>query len=102
MEVARGLIISSARTLLRLTVPERIREMGLRSPGGAAQRAADAAPAAQSAARRPAMLTVAVVARAVEAAGLSVAGVLTAVDAAAGRSHQASSGIALTVFECVV
>jgi len=102
MEVARGLIISSARTLLRLTVPERIREMGLRSPGGAAQRAADAAPAAQSAARRPAMLTVAVVALAVEAVGLSVAGVLTAVDAAAGRSHQASSGIALTVFEFVV
>ncbi len=34
---------------------------------------------------------------AVEAAGLCVAGVLTAVDTAAGRSYQASSGVALTV-----
>jgi hypothetical protein len=102
MAVARGLIISSARTLLRLTVAERIREMGLRSPEGAAQRAAAAGPAAQLAARRPVMLTAAVVALAVETAGLCVAGVLTAADAAAGRSYQASSGIALTIFEFVV
>jgi hypothetical protein len=39
---------------------------------------------------------------AVETAGLGVAGVLTAVDAAAGRSSQASSGIALTIFTFIV
>jgi hypothetical protein len=48
------------------------------------------------------MLTVAAVVLAVEAVGLCVAGVLTAVDAAAGRSYQASSGIALTILEFVV
>jgi hypothetical protein len=39
---------------------------------------------------------------AVEAAGLGVAGVLTAADAAAGRSSQASSGVALTILEFIV
>jgi|SRR5215469_10075273 len=48
-------------------------------------------------ARRPSLLTLAAVAVAVEAVGLCVAGVLSAVDASAGRSSQASSGVALTV-----
>ena len=40
--------------------------------------------------------------QAIEAAGLCVAGVLTAVDAAAGRSAQVSSGVALTLLEFIV
>jgi hypothetical protein len=50
----------------------------------------------------PAMLRLAAGVQATEAAGLAVAGVLTAVDTAAGRSHQASSGIALTLLVFVV
>lgn len=50
----------------------------------------------------PGMLRMAAGVQAAEAAGLCVAGVLTAVDAAAGRSYQASSGVALTLLEFVV
>ena len=48
------------------------------------------------------MLRLAAGVQAVEAAGLAAAGVLTAVDAAAGRSYQASSGVALTLLEFIV
>lgn len=51
---------------------------------------------------RPPLLTLAAAVLAVQAAGLAVAGVLTAVDTAAGRSYQASSGVALTIFDFVV
>lgn len=51
---------------------------------------------------RPPLLTLAAAVLAVQAAGLAVAGVLTAVDAATGRSYQASSGVALTIFDFVV
>ena len=50
----------------------------------------------------PGLLRLAAVVQAAEAAGLCVAGVLAAVDAAAGRSSQASSGIALTLFAFIV
>jgi hypothetical protein len=50
----------------------------------------------------PSMLRLAAGVQAIEAAGLCVAGVLTAVDAAAGRSAQASSGIALTLLAFIV
>ena len=50
----------------------------------------------------PWMLRLAAGIQAVEAVGLCVAGVLTAVDAAAGRSAQASSGIALTLLAFIV
>ena len=50
----------------------------------------------------PWMLRLAAGVQAIEAAGLCVAGVLTAVDAAAGRSAQASSGIALTLLAFIV
>jgi hypothetical protein len=50
----------------------------------------------------PSTLRLAAGAQAIEAAGLCVAGVLTAVDAAAGRSAQASSGVALTLLEFIV
>jgi hypothetical protein len=63
--------------------------MGMRSPQGAA-------------ASRPATLQLAAGVQAAEAAGLAVAGVLAAIDAAAGRSSQASSGIALTLFAFIV
>ncbi len=46
---------------------------------------------------RPPALLLAAAAQAVEAAGLLVAAVLTAVDTAAGRSYERSSGIALTI-----
>lgn len=79
--------------------------MGMRSPHGA-PRAVTAEPGAGASADRPArgpvLLLVAAVVLAVEAAGLSVAAVLTASDTAAGRSHQASSGIALTMLEFIV
>jgi len=48
------------------------------------------------------MLWLAAGAQAAEAAALCVAGVLTAIDAAAGRSAQTSSGIALTLLEFFV
>jgi hypothetical protein len=77
--------------------------MGMRSPAPAGKKGAAAAAkpalAGAAAARRPPLLTLAAVAVAVEAAGLGVAGVLTAVDAADGRSAQASSGVALTILE---
>jgi hypothetical protein len=50
----------------------------------------------------PSMLRLAAGVQAIEAAGLGVAGVLTAVDAAAGRSARASSGIALTLLAFIV
>ena len=50
----------------------------------------------------PPMLRLAAGVQAIEAAGLCVAGVLAAVDAAAGRSAQASSGIALTLLAFIV
>lgn len=50
----------------------------------------------------PGLLRLAAGVQAVEAAGLCVAGVLAAVDAAAGRSSQSSSGIALTLLAFVV
>jgi hypothetical protein len=53
-------------------------------------------------ARRPPLLSLVAVAVALEAAGLAVAGVITAVDAADGRSSQASSGVALTILEFIV
>jgi len=74
--------------------------MGMRSPDGAAARAA-VTPAAAGAARRTSLLMLAAAVVAVEAAGLCVAGVLTAVDAADGRSYQASSGVALTILEFI-
>jgi hypothetical protein len=84
--------------------------MGMRSPAGrfvpagkkGAVAPAKPAPAGAGAARRAPLLTLAAVAVGLEAAGLSVAGVLTAVDAAAGRSSQASSGVALTILEFIV
>ena len=74
--------------------------MGMRSGEGAAA-PAKPSPARAGAARRAPLLMLAVAAVAVEAAGLCVAGVLTAVDAAAGRSYQASSGVALTILEFI-
>jgi hypothetical protein len=74
--------------------------MGMRSPDGAAAPAKHS-PAGAGAARRTPLLMLAAAAVAVEAAGLCVAGVLTAVDAAAGRSYQASSGVALTILEFI-
>ena len=50
----------------------------------------------------PPMLRLAAGVQAIEAVGLCVAGVLTAVDTAAGRSAQASSGIALTLLAFIV
>ena len=50
----------------------------------------------------PWMLRLAAGVQAIEAVGLCVAGVLTAVDTAAGRSAQASSGIALTLLAFIV
>jgi hypothetical protein len=83
--------------------------MGMRVPAGrfgptGKNGAATAAPASApaGAARRAPLLTLAAVAVALEAVGLGAAGVLTAVDAADGRSSQASSGVALTVLEFVV
>jgi hypothetical protein len=84
--------------------------MGMRSPeGAAASRAAAAKPATSpagapqaAAARRPAMLTVAVGVLAAEAVGLAVAGVLSATDTVAGRSAQASNGIALTILDFIL
>jgi hypothetical protein len=73
----------------------------MRSPHGAAA-PAKAAPAGAGAARRTLLLTLAAAAVAAEAAGLCLAGVLTAVDAASGRSSQASSGVALTILEFIV
>jgi hypothetical protein len=83
--------------------------MGMRSPAGGSvptgkkRPVASAAPslADAGAARRPSLLTLAAVVVAVEAAGLGVAGVLSAVDAADGRSAQASSGVALTILEFI-
>jgi hypothetical protein len=50
----------------------------------------------------PGMLRLAAGVQAAEAAGLCVAGVLAAIDAAGGRSSQASSGIALTLLAFIV
>jgi hypothetical protein len=83
--------------------------MGMRSPAGRSVSTGKKGPAAAAKpsladagpARRPPLLTLAAVAVAVEAAGLGVAGVLTAVDAANGRSAQASSGVALTILEFI-
>ena len=50
----------------------------------------------------PGLLRVAAGVQAAEAAVLFVVGVLSAVVAAAGRSYQASSGIALTLLEFIV
>lgn len=50
----------------------------------------------------PGLLRLAAAVQAAEAAGLCVAGVLAAVDAASGRSSQASSGIALTLLAFIV
>jgi hypothetical protein len=55
-----------------------------------------------TAASPPAMLRLAAGVQATEAVGLAVAGVLTAVDTAAGRSYQASSGVALTLLVFIV
>src|SRR5579864_2097321 len=63
--------------------------MGMRSPQG-------------TAVGRPATLRLAASVLAGEAAALAVAGVLAAVDAAAGRSSRASSGVALTLFAFIV
>ena len=63
--------------------------MGMRSPQGATV-------------SRPAPLRLAAGVLAGEAAALAVAGVLAAVDAAAGRSSRASSGVALTLFAFIV
>ena len=75
--------------------------MDMRSPHGATAPAKNA-PAAAGAARRTPLLMLAAAVVAVEAAGLCVAGVITAVDAADGRSYQASSGVALTILEFIV
>ena len=48
------------------------------------------------------MLRLAAGVQAAEAAALAVAAVLTAIDAAAGRSYQTSSGVALTLLEFIV
>jgi len=50
----------------------------------------------------PPMLRLAAGVQAIEAVGLCVVGVLTAVDTAAGRSSQSSSGIALTLLAFIV
>jgi hypothetical protein len=50
----------------------------------------------------PGTLLLAAGVQAAEAAGLAVAGVLTAVDTAAGRSSQSSSGIGLTLLAFIV
>jgi hypothetical protein len=50
----------------------------------------------------PPMLRLAAGVQAIEAVGLCVAGVITAVDTAAGRSAQASSGVALTLLAFIV
>ena len=50
----------------------------------------------------PGTLLLAAGAQAAEAVALCVAGVLTAIDAAAGRSAQASSGVGLTLLEFIV
>jgi hypothetical protein len=75
--------------------------MGMRSPEGAAA-PAKAASSGTEAVRRPPLLTLAAAVLAVEAVGLGVAGVLTAVDAAKGRSSQASSGVALVILEFIL
>jgi hypothetical protein len=72
--------------------------MGMRSPAGWLGATGKKGAAA---ARRPPLLSLAAAAVAVEAAGLGVAGVITAVDAGAGRSSQASSGVALTILEFI-
>jgi hypothetical protein len=76
--------------------------MGMRSPEGAAAPAKAAASPDTEAVRRPPLLTLAAAVLAVEAVGLCVAGVLTAVDTAAGRSSQASNGIAVTILEFIL
>jgi len=78
--------------------------MGMRSPDRASASRAAGEPAAPQAAgaRRPPMLTLAAVVTALEAAGLCMAGVFSATDTAAGRSYNASSGIAFTVLEFIV
>jgi hypothetical protein len=84
--------------------------MGMRSPAGrfvptgrkGIAASAKPAPVAPAAARRSPLLTLAAVAVALEAVGLCVAGVLSGADSAAGRSSQASSGVALTIFEFIV
>lgn len=58
--------------------------------------------AQDAAASPPATLRLAAGVQAAEAAVLAVAAVLTAIDAAAGRSYQASSGIALTLLMFIV
>ena len=72
------------------------------SAGKKAAAAPTPARAGAKAARRAPLLTLAAVAVGLEGAGLGVAGVLTAVDAADGRSSQASSGVALTILEFIV
>jgi cytochrome bd-type quinol oxidase subunit 2 len=75
--------------------------MGMRSPEGAAA-PAKATRSETEEVRRPPLLTLAAAVLAVEAVGLCVAAVLTAADTAAGRSSQASSGVALTVLEFIL
>ena len=59
------------------------------------------ATATQSAARRPVALGVAATAQAAEAVGLCVAAAFAAVATADGKSHQVTSGIAITVIVLV-
>jgi hypothetical protein len=64
--------------------------------------AAPAAAAASPAGQRPAALRLAAAAQLIEAAGLCVAAAFGAISTADGKSSQAASGVALTVFAVAV
>ena len=64
--------------------------------------AAPAAPAGSPAGQRPAALRLAATAQLIEAAGLCVAAAFGAISTADGKSSQAASGVALTVFAVAV
>jgi hypothetical protein len=79
------------------------RAKGRRGPAKPkAQATATAPPAAAPAGRRPAALRLAAAAQVLEAVGLCVAAVFGAVSTADGKSSQAASGAALTVFAVAV
>jgi hypothetical protein len=63
---------------------------------------ATAAPAASPTGQRPAALRLAAAAQVIEAAGLCVAAAFGAISTADGKSSQAASGVALTVFAVAV